>query len=54
MKHDLKIWPQYFSRAADGCKTFEVRKNDRGFQMGDEVVLHEWDLIDALISGDGP
>jgi hypothetical protein len=27
----------------DGSKTFEVRVNDRGFQMGDEVMLQEWD-----------
>jgi hypothetical protein len=43
VKHDLKIWPQYFCRVADGSKTFEVRKNDRGFQPGDEVELREWD-----------
>lgn len=42
MKHELKIWPQYFCRVADGSKTFEVRKNDRGFQPGDIVVLREW------------
>lgn len=43
MKHELKIWPQYFCRVADGSKTFEVRNNDRGFQPGDTVVLREWD-----------
>jgi hypothetical protein len=43
MKHELKIWPQYFCRVLDGSKTFEVRKNDRGFQPGDHVVLHEYD-----------
>lgn len=26
-----------------GNKTFEVRKNDRGFQPGDIVKLAEWD-----------
>lgn len=41
--HELKIWPQYFCRVADGTKTFEVRKNDRGFQPGDAVWLREWD-----------
>lgn len=40
MKHELKIWPQYYCRVADGSKTFEVRKNDRGFQKGDEVTLY--------------
>lgn len=43
MKHNLKIWPQYYERVADGSKTFEVRNNDRGFQLGDTVVLSEWD-----------
>lgn len=43
MKHSLKIWPQYYCRVADGSKTFEVRKNDRGFQPGDEVELREFD-----------
>jgi hypothetical protein len=43
MKHELKIWPQYFCRVADGSKTFEVRENDRGYQPGDEVTLREYD-----------
>jgi hypothetical protein len=43
MKHELKIWPQYYCRVADGSKTFEVRKNDRGFQPGDTVFLREYD-----------
>jgi len=43
MTHELKIWPQYYCRVADGSKTFEVRKNDRGFQPGDTVILKEWD-----------
>lgn len=43
MQHELKIHPQYYCRVADGSKTFEVRDNDRGFQMGDTVKLREWD-----------
>lgn len=46
MTHHLKIWPQYFCRVEDGSKTFEVRKNDRGFQPGDTVVLNEWNPED--------
>ena len=42
MKHELKIWPQYYARVADGSKTFEIRENDRGFQPGDTVILKEW------------
>lgn len=43
MKHELKIWPQYFCRVKDGSKTFEVQDNDRGFQPGDTVILREFD-----------
>lgn len=43
MNHELKIWPQYYRRVADGSKTFEIRDNDRGFQAGDTVRLREWD-----------
>jgi hypothetical protein len=43
MKHELKIWPQFYCRVADGSKTFELRENDRSFQSGDTVILKEWD-----------
>lgn len=42
MKHDLKIESQYFERIKDGSKNFEIRKNDRGFNQGDTVVLSEY------------
>jgi hypothetical protein len=41
--HELKCWPDYFARLADGTKTFEIRKNDRGYQAGDELVLYQYD-----------
>lgn len=42
MKHELKIWPQFYRRVADGSKTFEIRNNDREFQNGDFVTLREF------------
>lgn len=50
MRHNLKIYPQYYCRVADGTKTFEVRANDRGFQPGDTVHLSEWDPSDKIVS----
>lgn len=43
LKHELKIWPQYYSRVVAGELTYQVRNNDREFQFGDTVVLKEWD-----------
>lgn len=43
--HELKIYKQYFDAILSGKKKFEIRKNDRGFQTGDNVVLKEWDNI---------
>ena len=43
MTHELKILPMYFQEVWDGKKTFEVRKNDRGYKLNDILVLKEWD-----------
>lgn len=42
MTHELKILPLFFDAVARGEKTFELRKNDRGFRVGDRLVLKEW------------
>lgn len=43
MIHALKTEPQYFEAIIDGSKTFEVRKNDRDFRVGDCLALNELD-----------
>jgi len=39
MTHTLKTLPQYWDAVARGDKTFDVRRDDRGFQKGDTVEL---------------
>lgn len=37
--HTLKTLPVYFDAVERGEKTFEIRRDDRGFQKGDTVRL---------------
>ena len=43
MTHALKILPEYFKAVELGEKTFEIRKADRPFKLGDKLILQEWD-----------
>jgi len=40
--HSLKILSEYFNDVKKGIKTFEVRKNDRDYKVGDILILKEW------------
>ena len=62
--HELKILPQYFDDVASGKKSFEIRKADRDFKVGDFLILKEWEggmytgraiivKVDYIYQGDG-
>lgn len=41
--HELKILPEHFYYVRERLKKAELRKNDRNFQVGDHLLLKEWD-----------
>ncbi len=43
--HELKINPQYFNQVRIGAKKAEFRRADRDFQVGDILVLREFNAI---------
>lgn len=47
----LKTHPRFFEPVLMGTKSFEVRKNDRNFAMGDLLVLREWCPASEMYTG---
>ena len=45
--HILKIKDEYFKEILRGNKTFELRKNDRDYQVGD--LIHFVEVYDKVI-----
>lgn len=41
--HELKILSENFNAVNEEIKTFEIRKNDCNYQVGDLLHLKEWD-----------
>lgn len=41
-EHALKCWPEFYTEVIAGRKNFEIRRNDRGFKVGDTLWLREW------------
>ena len=40
-QHELKTDPKVFEAVFTGAKTYEIRKDDRGFSVGDVLILKE-------------
>lgn len=51
MLHELKIWPEYFLPVAHDLKRAELRVMDRPHEVGDELVLREWNPESETYTG---
>jgi len=51
MVHKLKTWIEYFQIMERGDKPFDLRKNDRDFKAGHELLLREYDKESKKYTG---
>ena len=49
--HELKVWSQYFKALFTRVKKFEIRKDDRKFEVNDALLLREWSPLDEKYTG---
>ena len=50
-EHHLKSWTEFFGPILKGERVHELRRNDRNFQVGDILKLHEWDAAHGVPTG---
>lgn len=43
MNHVLKLQPRFAEAVKDGSKTFEIRRDDRGYEVGDILTFADLD-----------
>jgi len=49
--HELRCWPEFFAPLLSGEKTAELRYNDRDYQVGDILLLREWEPKGEVYTG---
>ena len=49
--HELKTWSEYYEAVEAQLKNFEVRKNDRAFEVGDVLHLRDYDPLVGAYTG---
>jgi hypothetical protein len=42
---ELKAWPEFFEEVVNGRKPFELRKDDRAYEVGNILKLREWRML---------
>lgn len=51
MRVEKKIWKEYFDKVASGDKNFELRLADWDIEVGDTLILKEWDHEKKVYTG---
>lgn len=50
--HKVKSWAHFFDAIEAGDKTHDLRKDDRGYQVGDTLILQRYDNINGIYTGE--
>jgi tetrahydromethanopterin S-methyltransferase subunit B len=51
MEHELRTWPEHYAAIERGAKTCELRLNDRPYQVGDALLLREYEPLGSQYTG---
>lgn len=49
--HKVKSWPDLFASLISGDRQFDLRRNDRGYKVGDLIVFQEYDDRKRVFTG---
>ena len=52
MIHKVRSWAHFFDAIAAGHKTHDLRKDDRGYKVGDKLLLQRYDNINGQYTGE--
>jgi len=50
--HKIKVWPEFYQATLRNAKLFEIRQNDRDYQVDDILILREYDPKTRLYTGE--
>jgi hypothetical protein len=50
--HEVKSWSHFFQAIKAGAKVHDLRKNDRDYNVGDILLLREYDFINGRYTGE--
>lgn len=50
--HQVKSWSHFYDAIARGDKTHDLRKDDRGYKVGDILMLRRYDIQKGDYTGE--